>query len=428
MKNIIVFVVSVMMTFASFGQIPADAGAISGSANVCANSTASYSVGVIANATSYLWVIPNGAAIVSGYGSNSIMVKMGTSSGDVIVFGQNGNILGNPSSLNVTVNAAPTISVNASPTDICAGSVTTLTANGSGIASFAWSGTTATTASVTVNPTATTTYTVTVTGNNSCVASGNVTVNVHAAPNVTLNLVEDNVCTDVNSVLLAGGYPTGGTYSCSSPNVIFGGTTVHPPIIGAGTYVITYTVTDMYGCSASSSDLFTVNPVPAVMFNNIPGPVTTSSTPIDLNNVVMPQGGEFSGPGTTPGSSILNFESAGAGTHMLTYTYTHPITGCSASQIQYVTIVEDSTGNNTIGINETTDNKHISLYPNPTNGIVNISVEGNVIDIQLFDLTGNLMYSYVGETIDLTSVPTGLYLIKVITEGGNVYYSKVTRN
>lgn len=398
MKKLIVIIVSVMMTLASFAQVPADAGAISGNVNVCANSIAIYSVGAITNATSYLWVVPPGATITSGYGTNVIIVQLGTSSGDVIVFGQNGNILGNASSLHVNVNAAPMVSVGASPTDICAGSSTTLTANGSGIASFAWSGTTATTSSVTVNPTATTPYTVTVTGSNGCTASGSVTVNVHALPNVTLNLIEDNACTDVNSVLLTGGYPTGGIYSCTSPNVVFGGNTIHPPIVGPGTWNITYTVTDMYGCSGSATDMFTVNPVPAVMFNNIPGPVTTNSTPIDLNNVVMPGGGEFSGPGITPGSSILDFESAGVGTHMLTYTYTHPITGCSASQIQYITVF------GSVGIDDVTATVDaIVMYPNPAIDYLKLDgISEEIINMQIVDLMGKVVYSTPVNTKDMT--------------------------
>lgn len=421
MKTLIVIIVSIVMSLSSFAQVPADAGTITGNHSVCANTTAMYSVGAITNATSYMWTIPAGASITSGYGTNVVIVQFGTTSGDIVVFGQNGNILGNPSSIHVTVNSAPSVTVVANPTDICAGTSTTLTANGG--TSFAWSGSIMTTSSITVNPTATTPYTVTVTGSNGCTASGSVTVNVHALPNVTLNFIDDNACTDVNSVLLSGGYPANGTYSCSTPNVVFSGNTIHPPIVGPGTWNITYTVMDMYGCTGSATDLFTVNPIPEVMFNNISGSLNVKSTPVDLNNFVMPQNGDFSGPGTTSGSTIFDPKLAGPGTHTLTYKYVHPITGCSATQIQYITIAQsDSTG--TIGINETTSNTSISIYPNPATDQLNlVGIDTKeIVALQIFDLIGKVIYSTdinsESITIDVNNFNSGSYLIRFLDADG----------
>ncbi len=417
MRTLIIFVVSVMMTLASFAQVPADAGAITGNTNVCANSTAVYSVGAITNATSYMWVVPGGATITSGYGTNVIIVQFGTSSGDIVVFGQNGSILGNGSSLHVTVNQAPSISVVASPTDICAGATTTLTATGTGIASFVWSGSSMTTSSVTVNPTTPTTYTVTVTGTNTCTSSASVTVNVHTAPNVTLNLTEDHACTDVNSVLLAGGFPTGGTYSCATPNVVFGGTTIHPPIVGPGTWNVTYTVTDMYGCSASADDLFTVYPIPAVMFNNISGsPLTTGSTPVDLVNFVMPIGGTFTGPGIS--GTLFDPKVAGVGTHMLTYTYAHPISGCEATQIQYVNV-------GSVGIDEVNVAvENISMFPNPATDQLNLSGidQKEIVSLEIKDMIGKTVYTAdvtsASMIINVNDFHSGIYFISFVSADG----------
>lgn len=419
MTSIFVSVIMMMLTTNAFAQV-GDATSISGPTSVCANSTAVYSTPPIDSATSYMWNVPAGATITTGYGTNVVTIQFGTSSGQVMVFGQNGTSFGNGVSLDVTVNAAPSVTITIVDQDICAGEITTLTATGTGT-SFVWSGTTLTTSSVTVTPAATTTYTVTASNSNGCTASANITVNVHALPNVSLNFTEDHACTDVNSVLLTGGYPTGGDYSCSTPNVVWNGTTIHPPVIGAGTWTITYTVTDMYGCSGSADDLFTVYGVPEVMFRNIPGPVTTNSTSVDLNNFVQPQGGVFEGPGTSAGSSILDFAKAGEGTHMLTYTYTHPISGCSASQIQYVTITKGS-DNGTNGVEDAIFGA-ISIYPNPASDVLNISdMNQSINSIVIVDMIGKVVYSTNTNsetiTVDVSTFNTGTYFITFINVDG----------
>lgn len=427
MKNFLILVVNVMITLASAAQTPNNAGPIAGPTSTCAGASATYAVAPITNATSYMWNIPAGATITSGYGTNQITLQLGTSSGDIMVFGQNGTSFGNGSMINVTVNAAPTVSIVASPADVCAGVSSTLTAS-STATSYSWSNST-TGASIQVTPTATTTYTCTV-SNGTCQGTGSVTVNVHAAPNASLNLTQDKACHDIASLQLTGGSPLGGTYSSSGTNIVYGGNVVYPPIQNPGTWTITYTVTDAYGCTGSANDLFSINDIPVVTFDNIGGSLTVNSPDVDLNNYVMPQGGTFSGPGTTSGSSIFSFKTAGAGTHMLTYTYEHPITGCTATQIQYVTIAQgDSTGNGngTDGINETTEAKTISIYPNPTTDV--ITVNGYDIKmIQIFDLQGKIILSGTETTISMVSFPAGIYMLKAQTEDGNIYHAKVIKN
>ncbi|MBL7914997.1 MAG: T9SS type A sorting domain-containing protein, partial [Bacteroidia bacterium] len=58
--------------------------AISGPATVCAGQTGvTYSVPVTYNATLYTWTVPAGSTIVSGQGTNSIVVNFGTTAGKV---------------------------------------------------------------------------------------------------------------------------------------------------------------------------------------------------------------------------------------------------------------------------------------------------------------------------------------------------------
>ncbi len=420
MKTRILMFVSVMimmLTTNVFAQV-GDATTINGPTSVCANSSVVYSTPAISNATSYMWVVPSGATIVNGYGSNSIDVQFGSVSGDVIVFGQNGGNVGNGVSLNVSVNAAPTVAITVADQDICAGESTTLTATGGNF--FLWS-TGATTSTITTSPTMTTSYTVTVTGSNGCTTSAHSSVVVHALPNVSLSLVEKEICNDVHHVILAGGLPAGGVYSCSTPFIVFDGNTIYPGVTGPGTWNITYTVTNAYGCVGSAQDLFTVNNRPVVMFDNIPGSLTTNSVPVDLNNFVMPQGGVFTGAGIDPGSSILDFGKAGAGTHMLTYKYTDPITGCSFPQIQYVTITQES-GDGPASVH-THAVENIS-FPNPVGNNIrfnNINTQ-SIKRIEIFTMLGTMEYTTnvtsSSMDIDISGLKVGTYLVRFVDVDG----------
>lgn len=95
----------------SVTALPGAAGAITGPASVCTGSTGNvYSVGSISGATGYNWVVPAGATITAGAGTNSITVSYGTTagSGTVKVNGTNSCGSGTVSpSLSVTINAKP---------------------------------------------------------------------------------------------------------------------------------------------------------------------------------------------------------------------------------------------------------------------------------------------------------------------------------
>jgi hypothetical protein len=154
------------------------------------------------------------------------------------------------------------------------------------------------------------------------------------------------------------------------------------------------------------------------MFKNIPGPFTINSTPVDLNNFVNPQNGEFSGPGTTAGSTIFDPKLAGVGTHMITYTYTHSVTECAASQIQYISVGPVDIDEITAAVSS------IRIFPNPaTDQITLIGIDTKEItSLQIFDLIGKVIY-----TTDITSsslsinvnhFDSGTYLIRFFDADG----------
>lgn len=100
---------------------PDNAGPLTGPDKVCAGTNGLvYSVGPIANATSYNWTVPAGVIIVSGNGTNTITVDFppNAQSGYFSVFGKDSCGNGNPFIYPVTVYQPP--QANAGPSDtIC---------------------------------------------------------------------------------------------------------------------------------------------------------------------------------------------------------------------------------------------------------------------------------------------------------------------
>ncbi len=67
-------------------QPPSQPGTITGSATVLTSASAqNYSILPVAGATTYTWTVPSGASIVSGQGTNSIVVNFGIVSGNISV-------------------------------------------------------------------------------------------------------------------------------------------------------------------------------------------------------------------------------------------------------------------------------------------------------------------------------------------------------
>ncbi|MCX6285202.1 MAG: ice-binding family protein [Bacteroidetes bacterium] len=98
---------------------PNASGAITGTAAVCPGDLGvTYSVCSITNAATYVWSLPAGASIVSGFGTNSISIDfaLNTPSGPITVYGNNLCGEGSPSpEFNLTVNpipATPTITAD----------------------------------------------------------------------------------------------------------------------------------------------------------------------------------------------------------------------------------------------------------------------------------------------------------------------------
>ncbi|WMJ71744.1 glycosyl hydrolase family 8 [Cytophagaceae bacterium ABcell3] len=87
---------------------PGDAGDIEGEREVCSSeSNVSFSVPEVSGATEYIWTVPNGATIVEGENTRSIVVDFGTNGGTISVVPTNECGEGAMASITVDVNTAP---------------------------------------------------------------------------------------------------------------------------------------------------------------------------------------------------------------------------------------------------------------------------------------------------------------------------------
>ena len=71
-----------------------------------------------------------------------------------------------------------------------------------------------------------------------------------------------------------------------------------------------------------------------------------------------------------------------------------------------------------VGVDDVAGNKHMSIAPNPTTGIVKIALDEPVRKIEVYSLVGAKMISATGDgekqaIIYVDILPAGMYLLKV---------------
>ncbi len=151
----------------------------------------------------------------------------------------------NTASIDVEVEAVPTVTATASATDICEGESVTLT--GGGTDSYVWDG--GATDGVPFTPGTTGTIDFTVTGTDAtsgCENTATVSVTVHETPLVEANATTTEVCIG-ESVTLTGS----GADSYTWTGGIFDGVSFTPGALGSTTYTVTGTTA--FGCTASAT-------------------------------------------------------------------------------------------------------------------------------------------------------------------------------
>ena len=69
-----------------------------------------------------------------------------------------------------------------------------------------------------------------------------------------------------------------------------------------------------------------------------------------------------------------------------------------------------------------------SVYPNPTNGILNVKSNEEIVQIELFSLEGKKVKLIASSSIDISDVTRGIYFIKVQTALGSLGTKKIIKN
>lgn len=260
--------------------------AISGTAAVCEGQSASFTV---TGADTYIWSNAATTSVITtpALTMNTVFTATGTSlSGCTDV-----------ETINITVNALPSVTASASAPAVCLGSSATL--NGSGANTYTWSN--SVTDGAPFSPTATATYTLAGTSLAGCTSTNlaQVTISVNALPVISIS--DYTICSGASLTLAPSG---AATYTFNS------GSAVVSPVTNTSYSV---TGTDANGCVSAASA------VSNVQVNSVPV--------ISVNNGTICSGNAFV---IVPGGAATYTFSSGSATVTPATTSTYSVTGTSA--------------------------------------------------------------------------------------------------
>ncbi|MEL1243464.1 T9SS type A sorting domain-containing protein [Flavobacterium sp. DGU11] len=60
----------------------------------------------------------------------------------------------------------------------------------------------------------------------------------------------------------------------------------------------------------------------------------------------------------------------------------------------------------------------VKVYPNPSNGMVNITAASEIRSVELYDIQGRLLQAGSNDSLDISGRAAGMYFVKVLTEAG----------
>jgi hypothetical protein len=202
------------------------------------------------------------------------------------------------------------------------------------------------------------------------------------------------------------------TYTWSGATAVTNGVAFTPS--ATDTYTVTGTTAG--GCSGTATVTVTVNSLPSSTIAPFTVPVCDNGGPISLNGG-SPAGGVYIGIGVS-GST---FDPTGlSGLNQIGYTVTDA-NGCSAYDSTYITVDVCS------GITADNSSEGFNVYPNPANGIINITVSSTSNDqvrISIVDLQGKEVYNETynnisgkySKQVNIENLAKGIYYIKMNTD------------
>ena len=214
-----------------------------------------------------------------------------------------------------------------------------------------------------------------------CENSNTFTITVVPLPIVN-GPADFSVCSDLAPFVIEGCTPDNGSFE--GTGIVNNFTGMFDPSaanIGENTITYMYFTPDGIHCANKYTFVITVNPQPGVQGEYTGDPLCVNGQSINLTPYTSPLGGTFAGVGVT--GDLFDPSVAGAGDHVVTYTITDALTGCSNS-VDLTIPVKDKPAVTCPANYTVCSNEEIALIPegNPNTG----TFSGlGVVDDYLFD-------------------------------------------
>ncbi|TND07844.1 MAG: hypothetical protein FD123_2834 [Bacteroidetes bacterium] len=275
--------------------------------------------------------------------------------------------------------------------------------------------------------TTTITYTATDSAGNSSTCSFDIIVTDNQAPVLTCP-IDISSCSPVVSGLTASASDMCSgidslTYTLTGATTGSGTGDASGTTFNIGSTIVTYTATDSSGNSSTCNFTVTVNPLPVLTVSASSTTVCVSDGPVALTGT--PAGGTWSGPGVT--GSTFNPATAGTGTQTATYSYTDS-NGCTNTADLVITV------NACVGVVEIAGINGLQVYPNPTQGNLQIvlGAEYAKVDLRIAQINGQIVqqeqFSKTSSiSMSLENLATGIYFL-TINADDQVRTVKLIRN
>jgi uncharacterized membrane protein YccF (DUF307 family) len=373
--------------------------AVASNTDICSGSSSTLTA---SGATNYTWTpsaITVSTAVVTPT-TNTTYTVTGSTAGCIAT-----------ATVDVNVTQTPTVTASANPTVICLGNNAALTAVSS-TPNYSWSPAGGTSDVAIVSPSVTTIYTVT-SANGVCVSSTTVSLEVLTAPVLTITPLSSTVCSGSSTTLTASGADTY-TWSTAGGNAA---SAVFTP-----TAMATYTVEGTTACGTGSTTA-TVNVASPLTLN-----ATTSSTLLCA--------GEAATLTATGTASSFTWAPGGQTTAVIavTPTTTSIYTVSSSNICGVVTATVNQNVSPCAGLQEL-DLSNISIYPNPSTGIVNFDISSELagnVSLEMYDAIGKLVVkeelTKEHTVLNISKLEEGIYIFKMIRNNGDVKIGRFVKH
>ncbi|MFY8097697.1 MAG: T9SS type A sorting domain-containing protein, partial [Flavobacterium sp.] len=99
--------------------------------------------------------------------------------------------------------------------------------------------------------------------------------------------------------------------------------------------------------------------------------------------------------------------------------YNYALTDAQVSQLY---------NNNTLSTSDFDQNNlEVALYPNPVQDILNINVDNAIKSVEIYNIQGQKVLNSTSNEVDMSSLNSGIYLVKITDENNSIATKKVVK-